>query len=484
MVLAAISEGAPIPAIGWVAPFVALLLAIALLPLIPRAAHWWHSNRNKLIVGGILGAVTLVHFLVRDHGVVLHGDHLPRFFRWMGMALTEDHGHFTTPAGFAGMLGAVGNSVMEYIPFLTLLLTLYCISGGIAVRGGLRGTPTTNTAIMALGGLIASFVGTTGAAMLLIRPLLNANRERQRVAHTVVFFIFIVCNVGGCLLPIGDPPLFIGYLKGVPFFWTLVLAPEWAFMLVALLVIYFLLDRRLHRNDALRLRALEETQAREPIRILGAINFLWLALAVVAVATINPSRPLPGTDWVPPIFARELVQLALVGLSFRTTPKGVREENGFNFEPIGEVAALFIGIFVTMQVPLEILSAKGASLGLAEPWQFFWTTGVLSAFLDNAPTYAVFFQVAESIGPAGAGSGDGMVRLADGGEVRSDLLIGVSLGAVFMGAMSYIGNGPNFMVKAIAERAGVAMPSFFGYMGYSAVVMLPPLVVVTILFMR
>ncbi len=270
----------------------------------------------------------------------------------------------------------------------------------------------------------------------------------------------------------------------MPFFWTLVLAPEWAFMLVALLVIYFLLDRRLHRNDALRLRALEETQAREPIRILGAINFLWLALAVVAVATINPSRPLPGTDWVPPIFARELVQLALVGLSFRTTPKGVREENGFNFEPIGEVAALFIGIFVTMQVPLEILSAKGASLGLAEPWQFFWTTGVLSAFLDNAPTYAVFFQVAESIGPAGAGSGDGMVRLADGGEVRSDLLIGVSLGAVFMGAMSYIGNGPNFMVKAIAERAGVAMPSFFGYMGYSAVVMLPPLVVVTILFMR
>ncbi len=317
--------------------------------------------------------------------------------------------------------------------------------------------------------------------MLLIRVLLQTNRERRHVTHTVVFFIFIVCNVGGCLLPIGDPPLFLGYLKGVPFFWTLSLAREWAAVMAALLIVYYAIDTVMYRRESLS-SLISDERERRPVRLEGKINLLWLALVVLAVACIDPSKALPGTNWRPPPFLREALQLGIVGLSFLTTPRGLREASGFNFHAIAEVAALFIGIFVTMQIPLEILSAKGAELGLNEPWQFFWATGVLSAFLDNAPTYAVFFQTAEALTPPGS-EGAGMLRLMGGELIRADLLTAISLGAVFMGAMTYIGNGPNFMVKAIAEGHGVKMPGFFGFMGWSAAVLLPLMLLVTLIFL-
>jgi Na+/H+ antiporter NhaD/arsenite permease-like protein len=477
-VLAAATD---VPPLGWLAPFVAMLLAIAVFPLVPALSHWWEHNRNRLIVSLALAAVALVHFLSRDFGVVLHNDFYGHALRWLGFAISEHDGHLVTGLGPSGLAGALANSVAEYVPFITLLFTLYCVAGGISIKGDIPAHPTTNTAILAIGGLLASFIGTTGAAMLLIRLVLQTNKERKHVTHTVVFFIFIVCNVGGCLLPIGDPPLFLGYLKGVPFFWTLVLWQEWLFVLVAMLTIYWVWDSVMYRRESLS-SLISDESVRRPITIRGKINLLWLVMVVLVVAFIDPSKALPGTNWRPPMFAREVIQLALVGLSFLTTPRGLRSETGFNFHAIGEVAALFIGIFITMQIPLEILHAKGDQLGLSTPTHFFWATGLLSAFLDNAPTYAVFFQTAQTLAPPDAAA-PAYVLLAHGAHVSNDLLVAVSLGAVFMGAMTYIGNGPNFMVKAIAEGHGVRMPGFFGFLMIACVVLIPVLIVTNVLFL-
>jgi len=465
------------PPIGWIAPFALLLLCIAILPLTRRASHWWEHNRNKLLVGLLLGAAALWHYQSRPFGVLLHNDVLVRAMSAAGVPLTHAHGHTATPPGLPAALGALGNAMMEYLPFILFLFSLYCISGGIVLRGDLPAHPVTNTAFLVIGGLAANLIGTTGASMLLIRPLLQTNSERRHVVHTVIFFIFIVSNVGGSLLPFGDPPLFLGFLRGVPFLWTLHLALPWACMMSALLLIYYLWDCRVYATETLRDVARDE-QALQKLRLLGSVNFLWLAGVTAAVVLLDAKKTMPGTNWTPPSFLREAVMLALVGASFLTTPRGLRHASGFNFVAIGEVACLFVGLFITMQIPLEILQARGAELGLTKPWHFFWMTGILSSFLDNAPTYLVFFETANAMTQD---AGPGITPLLDGRYIRQDLLEAISLGAVFMGANTYIGNGPNFMVKSIAVQSGVKMPGFFGYMLYSGSILIPLFLLITLM---
>jgi Na+/H+ antiporter NhaD/arsenite permease-like protein len=316
--------------------------------------------------------------------------------------------------------------------------------------------------------------------MVLIRPLLQTNRDREHVRHTVIFFIFLVSNIGGCLLPVGDPPLFLGYLNGVPFTWTLTLVLPWLFCVVSLLALYYVWDRFLYRRESSQSVADDIRHYSRP-RIHGSINLLWLLGVVLSVSMIVPGRPLPGTSIVAPDFLREGVLLGLSVLSLATTPRGLRKETEFSYAAILEVACLFLGIFLTMQVPIEILQARGEALGIRSPAHFFWATGFLSSFLDNAPTYLVFFETARSL-PAGAGAA--MLSLGGDAAIRSDLLTAISLGAVFMGANTYIGNAPNLMVKLIAEQRGVKMPSFFGYMLYSTTVLVPLFALVALLFFR
>ena len=429
-------------------PFVLLLLAIAVLPLVRFTMHWWESNTNRLAVSLGLAAATILFYAA-----------------------------FDSPT--AALLAVEHAIPGEYVPFIMLLFSLYVISGGISITGDLKATPAVNTAFIAVGTAIASFIGTTGASMLLIRPLLETNRERKHRVHTVVFFIFLVSNIGGTLLPIGDPPLFLGYLRGVPFDWTLTLWKEWAVLGGVLLAVYFVWDSVMVKRETIEDLKHDEIE-RRPLRLRGVVNLLLLGGVVFAVALLDPSKPIPGTDFHAFPFMRELVMLGLAGASLALTPRGIREANRFNYHAIVEVAAPFVGIFITMQVPLAVLKANGASLGLESPGQFFWLTGLLSSFLDNAPTYLVFFQTAESLTTTG---GDGILTLAGGEFIREDLLISISLGAVFMGANTYIGNGPNFMVKSIAEQGGVRMPSFFGYMIYSVLVLVPCFVLVHLLFL-
>jgi Na+/H+ antiporter NhaD/arsenite permease-like protein len=364
---------------------------------------------------------------------------------------------------------------------MILLFSLYTTSGGINLNGDIPAHPRTNTLILGIGAVLASFMGTTGASMLLIRPLLQINSERHHVRHTVIFFIFLVSNIGGCLLPIGDPPLFLGYLRGVPFTWTLQLWKEWLFCVAILLAIYYVWDGIAYHRETRRDIALDET-TRQPLRLSGAKSIVWIAGVVVAVAFLVPGKPFPGTSWIVPDHLREAAELTLVGLSWLTTSKAIREANNFNFVAIGEVACLFIGIFICMQVPIEILQAKGDDLGFHEPWHFFWASGLLSSFLDNAPTYAVYFETAGALHESGMPLMEN-VRTATG-VIPIPLLVAVSLGSVFMGANTYIGNGPNFMVKSIAEQSGVKMPSFFGYMAYSIGILIPLFVLVTFIFVH
>ncbi len=450
-----------VPSLLWIWPFVALLLAIAILPLIPWTSHWWEHNRSKLTVALALALATLGYYLVRGVGFHAARPGLPSIGLVLQHAVLDD-----------------------YIPFIVLLFSLYTISGGINLRGDLPAHPLTNCTFLLLGGLLASFVGTTGAAMLLIRPLLQINSERKHTRHTVIFFIFIVANVGGSLLPIGDPPLFLGYLRGVPFLWTLHLWQEWAFMVVVLLLVYYIWDKLAYRHEAVR-DVVRDEATLVPLSLRGKVNFILLLGVILAVAFLVPGKRLPGTAWVVPagFYFRELVQILLAGLSLKLTPREVREANRFNFTAIGEVACLFIGIFITMQVPIEILQAEGPNLGLHLPWHFFWASGGLSSFLDNAPTYVVFFETAGAI-PVEAGQHAIFGLATATGQISRELLVAISLGSVFMGANTYIGNGPNFMVKSIAEYSGVKMPSFFGYMAYSVAILMPLFILVTFLFMR
>ncbi len=457
------ASGAPAaPSPVWVLPFLAMLLSIAVLPLLKRTHAWWERNSNKLLTAVVLGAVTLAYYHQRGYG--LGGAH-------------------PTQAGAQTVLTVLHHALLdEYVPFIALLFSLYVIAGGVVVRGDLRATPRNNTLILAAGGVLASVVGTTGASMLLIRLLLKTNSERRYVQHTVVFFIFIVSNMGGLLLPIGDPPLFLGYLLGVPFWWTLTLWKPWAAGLLLLLAVYYVWDAYVFRAEAPRDIQRDRAQI-SPLREAGLGNIFWLLIVIAAVALLDPSKPVPGTAWHAPRYLREAVMLGAAAAGWMTTPARCRRENAFNFHAIAEVAALFIGIFITMQVPLELLHAWAPNLaqrGFTQPWQYFWATGVLSSVLDNAPTYMVFFQIANQLNHA---PGPGILQLVNGEFIRADLLTAVSLGAVFMGANTYIGNGPNFMVKSIAEQAGVRMPSFFGFMAYSGAVLLPLFAILTLLFL-
>ncbi len=434
---------AAIPA--WtVAPFVALLLAIAIAPL--AFPHRWESNLVKAVLAGLL-SVPVAAFFLAAWGAP-------------GVAQLLEKGR-------------------EYVSFMALLASLFVISGGVVVRGSLSGTPLMNTAFLAIGGLLASLVGTTGASMLLIRPLLRANATREKKAHIVVFFIFVVSNCGGLLTPLGDPPLFLGFLKGVPFGWTLThLGLPWLLVNGVLLVLFHFYDNAVFDAEERRRPGsqLEEVQKHEPLGIGGRRN-LVLLLGVVALVFFSGHL-----EW--PFGVQELGMIALAALSFFSTPKDLHRENAFGFGPIVEVAVLFFGLFATMAPALLLLNANGPELGLSRPWHFFWATGALSSFLDNAPTYLTFAATASGIQGIPV-EGRYLARLlSEHPEVGASLLRAISAGAVFMGANTYIGNGPNFMVKAIAEQSGVKMPSFFGYMAYSGAVLVPLFVVVTLVFFR
>ena len=446
-------------------PFVILLGCIAILPLIRATEHWWESNLHRLWVAAGLGLITLAYYAFFYHHTI-EG-------HWPVHSVVEP-----MESGIQWQLAwtVLANAILhEYIPFIVLLFSLYVIRGGIRITGDLAAHPLTNVAFIAVGGLLASFSGTTGAAMLLIRPLLETNAERKHVRHTVIFFIFVVCNCGGLLLPIGDPPLFLGYLRGVPFLWTMKLVLPWLFVNGLLLAMYWAVDHFFYYPHETKSDVRRDETKTTRLRVQGlALHGPLLLGVVLAVAMLDASKTLPGTDWHPWLYMREIVQIALVGIALTFGSEELRRTNRFSYHAIIEVAALFLGIFICMQPALQILAVEGKNLGIETPRMFFWITGGLSAVLDNAPTYVVFFETAKTL-PAT----DGVTLVAG---VAEPLLEAISLGAVFMGAMTYIGNGPNFMVKAIAESSGVRMPSFFGYMLSSVVFLLPVLVVMTLLF--
>lgn len=429
-----------VPAWGLI-PFVLMLLSIAIFPLIPATAHHWERPRNQLAVALVLGLPVALWMVVSGESL------------------------------------SVWHALFEYFQFISLLLALFIVAGAIHLRGDIEATPRNNVVFLAVGGVIASFIGTTGAAMLLIRPILKTNRERKHVAHTVIFAIFIVANCGGLLTPLGDPPLFLGLLRGVPFTWTFSLFFEWLLVNALLLITYFALDRKMHAKEDPSAIALDRTQ-QEPLRIAGAVHFIFFAVIILAVA-LAPSIDLHAIEtghatalsWVP---VREILMLGAAALSLWLGSNEVRYGlNAFKWAPILEVAAIFIGIFLTMIPALKYLGQIAPKLPLNE-LTFFWITGGLSSVLDNAPTYATFFEIASRL--------PGEPRIGFDPGVPEYYLVAISLGAVFFGAMTYIGNGPNFMVKSVAESAGVKMPSFGGYIQWSVSYLLPILFAVSALF--
>ncbi len=484
----------PHPPYYMVAPFAILLLCIALLPLIKATEHWWESNANRFLVAAVLGFITLCYYYFAcDFPVDLH---------WPAHQVIDP----TTAGGFGVTAAVFTNAIVaDYIPFIVLLFSLFTICGGIRISGDLKASPFVNSVILLIGAVLASIIGTTGAAMLLIRLLLETNQQRKYKVHTVVMFIFCVCNCGGCLTPLGDPPLFLGYLKGIEFTWTLfALWPAWLFVNVIVIGFYFLWDTIWFYPRESKEDKVADNAAKTSLNITGlALNAPLLVGVVLAVALLAPTKMVPGTEWYPWYFLREAVQLGLCMISLFFGSRAIRKDNAFNFLAIGEVAALFFGIFICMQVPLQILNFEGKNLvaavqektGADEKQLFFWSTGALSSVLDNAPTYVVFMETAKSLSPNtveelkkdpkwGPEYEQGnMIAVGNTGFIDHFLLVAVALGAVFMGSMTYIGNGPNFMVKAIAEQSGVKMPSFFGYMVYSCLILLPILVVMTLIFL-
>jgi Na+/H+ antiporter NhaD/arsenite permease-like protein len=433
-----------------VAPFALLLLCIALFPLVNP--HWWEHNTNKGYIAAALGVPVVIYMLFCGH----HG------------------------------LEALEHAGKEYISFLTLLGALFVISGGVYVRGSLKGSPLVNSVFLVLGATVASFVGTTGASMLLIRPLLRANERRNRVAHVVVFFIFMVSNCGGLLTPLGDPPLFLGFLKGVPFGWTFRLLPHWAVVNGLLLVVFYIWDSiAIHREAHTPAEevVLETPLSPEKFGIDGLHNFLGLAGIVAVIFCSGQGYGNGGSPW--PFGVQEGLMLAVTAVSYLMTTGAIREKNRFGFGPIIEVAVLFAGIFATMIPALAILNVNGKNLGINTPAEFFWAAGLLSSFLDNAPTYLTFAVTACGMQGINAEHGRYLAEfLSLPGDGPMKTLAAISCGAVFMGANTYIGNGPNFMVKAIAEENNVRMPGFFGYMAYSGAILIPTFVIVTFIFFR
>jgi Na+/H+ antiporter NhaD/arsenite permease-like protein len=434
-----------------VVPFIVLLLAIAVIPLINRL--WWEHTRSQTLVAAICGLPIFVYFLIMDYHQLVH-------------------------------------TGLEYVSFIIYIGGLFIVAGGIFITGDVQATPKVNTAFLAIGAVLANFVGTTGASMLLIRPMMNTNKERHHILHIPLFFIFIVSNIGGCLTPLGDPPLFLGFLRGVPFAWTLSLFPEWIFAIGILLLIFYLWDERAYHKETKKDIQKDRT-AIQPLKIIGKRNFYLLAAILAAVLLTSSFESFfeaIGASTNAELLAnltRDVLIFAIAIVSFKITPEEAHKKNEFTFAPIKEVAVLFAGIFVTMIPALLILQARGASFGISQPWQFFWLTGSLSSFLDNAPTYLTFASLAQ-----GVIAGSDHVVFADLHEfllhspAAERLLQAISLGAVFMGANTYIGNGPNFMVRSIVQERGVNMPSFFGYMLYSVGILVPVFILVTLIFFR
>jgi Na+/H+ antiporter NhaD/arsenite permease-like protein len=437
----------------WIIPFVGILLSIALFPLL--APGFWHRHYGK--VAGVWAIAFLAPFAY-------------------------------TFGGEAAAFALSHAIVTEYIPFIVLLTALYTIAGGICVRGNLHGSPRVNTALLALGTALASVMGTTGAAMLLIRPLLRANDNRKHVVHVFVFFIFLVANAGGSLSPLGDPPLFLGFLNGVSFFWTTRhLALPMLFICALLLTLFYVLDTYYYgRGGEERASALDPSPDSVGIVLEGKRNFVLLALVIALVLMSGLWKSgvvfnVLGAHLELQNLVRDAALLILTGLSLVITPRTARTGNAFSWAPIEEVAKLFAAIFITIAPVVMMLRAgeHGAFASVlhlvTDPQgrpidtMYFWATGILSSFLDNAPTYLVFFNLA---------GGDARTLM----ETGATTLAAISAGAVFMGANSYIGNAPNFMVKAIAESRGVRMPSFFGYLGWAGAVLIPVFLLTTWLF--
>ncbi len=428
-------------------PFVGILLSISFFPLF--FPHFWHKRYP--IVALFWGMVYIVPFL----------------FVYKGTAFDE-------------ILHII---ILDYVPFIILIWGLFTVSGGIIFRGSIVGTPLFNSIIIAIGTFLASFMGTTGAAMLLIRPLLRANEKRKYKSHTIIFFIFLVANMGGSLTPLGDPPLFLGFLHGVPFFWTCKLIYPLLFATITLFILYLLLDSYYIRKENLyAVLKVRSKKKREPFKILGASNFLFLLGIIGSVlfsGTVHMGHiSLFSVHIEYQDLIREIATILIGIISLKMTPKIFREENGFSWEPMKEVAILFGAIFATMIAPLAILKAgeKGQLAflvgGLNEPYQFFWVVGFLSSFLDNAPTYLTFLNTVLGHFSPDVPEKEAIKLLIQDNEL---FLEAISIGAVFMGANTYIGNAPNFMVKSIAEEAGVKMPTFLGYMFKWSIPILIPL---------
>ncbi|MCL2012393.1 MAG: sodium:proton antiporter [Cystobacterineae bacterium] len=433
----------------WAVPFACMLLSIAIMPL--ATPHLWHRHFGKISLFWGFGFLVPCLFI------------------------------YGPSVAFYELLHTL---LLEYVPFVVLLFSLFTVAGGVRLKGTLAGTPAVNTGILAAGTLLASWMGTTGAAMLFIRPLLRANKHRKYKVHSVIFFIFLVANIGGSLSPLGDPPLFLGFLKGVHFFWTTThLFPMSASLSVALLVLYFILDSRYFAKEG-RPRP-PEAEGEEKLGLEGKLNlllFVGVVLAVLMSGTWKPEmEPLHvyGSQLEWQNIARDVILLAIAGLSLKLTSRECREKNGFSWWPIQEVSKLFLGIFLSIIPVIAILKAgtNGALAPLihlvskdGQPanLMYFWLTGVLSAFLDNAPTYLVFFNIA---------GGDAVQLMGP----LSQTLLAISAGAVFMGAATYIGNAPNFMVRAIAEEQGLPMPSFFGYMLWSLGILFPLFLIISLL---
>lgn len=428
-------------------PFAGLLLCIAVLPLVK--AEWWEAHQ--------------------PHAVVF----------WSLL--------FVLPFAFVYGPGQAFEKVLEcivddYLTFIILLFGLFCVSGNITLEGDLAGSPRINVGLLLIGTMLSSWIGTTGASMLMVRPIIKMNAWRKRRSHIMVFFIFLISNIGGCLTPIGDPPLLMGFMRGVPFFWSLHLFPVLLFNVVILLTIFYFLDRRAYRKDIAEGLKPDISKPGTEVHILGLHNLIFLAMIVAAVIL---SGTLPGmaafqdaegavrgihlfgeVTLTYPALIEVVIILVAAFLSFKTTSVEIRRKNHFTWGAIQEVAVLFVGIFITMQPALMILKANGASLGLNKPFEMFWATGCLSSFLDNTPTYLVFLTTAGALGFT-----EGMPTIL--GTVPVAMLEAISCGAVFMGANTYIGNAPNFMVKSISDENSIRMPSFFGYLLWSITFLIP-----------
>lgn len=438
-------------------PFAGMLLSIAIIPLI--RPEWWEKKKPWVVLFWSL--LFLIPFAVA-YGL---GTASERFLE---------------------------SIIGDYLTFIVLLFGLFCVTGNISLEGDIKGTPLTNTILLLLSALLSSWIGTTGASMLMIRPIIRANKYRPHKTQIAVFFIFLVSNIGGCLTPIGDPPLLMGFMRGVPFFWSLSLLPVMLMNFGILLIAFFIIDTIFYNKDKkLGMSYNIAKEDKKPIRLRGAHNIIYLVMIVVAVilSGILPTMPafqnaegeviglhiLGEVSLTVPAIIEIVIILIAAALSLITTKKEVRETNHFSWDAIQEVAVLFVGIFVTMIPALLILKAKGGELGLTEPWQMFWATGALSSFLDNTPTYLVFMTTAGSLGAS-----TGVSTIV--GTISQQMLMAISCGAVFMGANTYIGNAPNLMVKSIAEENGMKMPSFFGYMGWSLSCLIPVFIIDMLVF--